>query len=342
MNPGMELKSTPCAAPELRINAAGLSACALLLAWAGPCSAFTIASPTEGTVLQPGASISATVDLGTERGMRQVSYLWYRQEEEPVPLQQAEPALVATAASSPPYGGPLKVPVDAIGLMRLLAVGEVASGRLAGHQEFDEVLVRVEPSAPLQSIEFEVEKPWRLDTIGKLVELPVIGQFADGVARRLVGEVAGSRYETSDATVVSVQPDGQVRVAGNGRARLTVTNRGRLGTLEVVVKGDGSPNQAPVADAGEDLTVKGGAKVVLDGLRSRDPDGDPLKYEWVQVRGHKVSLLDQDAARASFVAPRVSRKRLLRFKLRVTDMRGPDTVRGADSLPAYVNVWVEP
>jgi len=320
----------------------GLPALALVLAWAGSSSAFTIIAPAEDTVLEPGAVISATVDLGTERGMRRVSYLWYRQEEEPVPLQQAEPALVATAASSPPYGGTLTVPVDAIGLMRLLAVGEVASGRLAGHQEFDEVLVRVEPIAPLQAVEFEVEKPWRLDTVGKLIELPVIGQFADGVARKLVGAAAGSVYETSDAAVVTVQPDGQVRIVGNGRARLTVTNRGRWGALEVIVKGDGSPNRIPVADAGEDMTVKGGAKVVLNGLRSRDPDGDPLRYEWVQVRGHKVSLLDQDAAKASFVAPRVSRKRLLRFKLRVTDMRGPDTVRGADSLPAYVNVWVVP
>lgn len=314
----------------------------LLLAWTDAASAFTITSPPEGAVLQSGGAVSATIDLGTERGMRQVSYLWYRREEEPVPLQQAEPALVATATMSPPYGGTLKVPEDAIGSMRLLAVGEVASGRLAGHQEFDEVLVRVEPSAPLLAIEFAVEKPWRLDTVGKLVELPVVGQFADGVARTVVGEAAGSAYETSDPAVVAVRPDGQVRVVGNGRARLTVTNRGRRGTLEVIVKGDGSPNQMPVADPGEDLTVKGGAKVVLNGLRSRDPDGDPLMYEWVQVRGHKVSLLDQDAARASFVAPRVSRKRLLRFKLRVTDMRGPDTVRGADSLPAYVNVWVEP
>ena len=49
-----------------------------------------------------------------------------------------------------------------------------------------------------------------------------------------------------------------------------------------------------------------------------------------------------DTPKATFVAPKVSARRLLRFKLRVTDMRGPDTVKGADSFPAFVNVWVEP
>ena len=46
--------------------------------------------------------------------------------------------------------------------------------------------------------------------------------------------------------------------------------------------------------------------------------------------------------KATFMAPAVSSPRLLRFKFQVTDMKGPDTVKGADSLPVYVDVWVEP
>src|SRR5439155_1419244 len=112
--------------------------------------------------------------------------------KEPLVPQQAGPALVATASSSPPYGGTLTVPLDAIGKMRLLAVGEVARGRFGGREEFDEILVQVEPSAPLNGIEFEAEKPWRLGTIGKIVEVPVVGQFADEVTRRIGGVSAGS------------------------------------------------------------------------------------------------------------------------------------------------------
>jgi hypothetical protein len=74
----------------------------------------------------------------------------------------------------------------------------------------------------------------------------------------------------------------------------------------------------------------------LNGLKSRDPEGEALYYVWSQVRGSKVPLLDVNMPRASFAAPHVSEKRLFRFKLRVTDKNG------ADSLPAYVDVVVEP
>lgn len=313
-----------------------------LYAGTAPTHAFMITAPVGESLLRSGQQVAAAVDLGTEIGMLGVRYYWYRQGEEPLALQQAGPALAATASSSPPYGGPLTVPLDAIGKMRLLAVGEVARGRLAGREEFDEIIVQVESPAPLTAIEFEVEKPWRLGTIGKILEVPVVGQFADQVSRRIGGASAGSTYQSSNEQVVKVYPEGLLQVVGNGKAALTVTNQGKRGVLEVVVKSDVEPNRPPIAHAGQDLTVKGGATVLLNGMQSADPDGDPLKYEWAQVRGLKVSMLDLDTPRATFVAPKVSARRLLRFKLRVTDMRGPDTVKGADSFPAFVNVWVEP
>lgn len=316
----------------------------LLSLWVVPrqALAFTITAPTEDSTLQAGQDITANVDLGADIGLRFVQYYWYRQGEEPLVTQQAQPALVATASSRPPYGGRLRVPPEAIGTMRLLVVGEVTRGRLAGQEEFDEILVQVEPATDLTGIEFEVEKPWRLDTPGKIHEVPVVGQFADGVTRRVGGASAGSTYQSSDERVIKLHPGGLLQVVGNGRATLTVTNRGREGKLEVVMKSNAEPNRSPIALAGPDLTVKAGATVQLNALRSSDPDGDPLKYEWEQVRGNKVSLLDANSPKATFVAPKVSARRRLTFKLRVTDMSGPDTVKGADSLPSYLNVWVEP
>lgn len=307
-----------------------------------PTHAFMITAPAGESILKSGQQVAATVDLGTEIGMLHVHYYWYHQGEEPLALQQARPDLVATSASTPPYGGTLTVPVEAIGMMRLLAVGEVARGRLAGREEFDEIIVQVEPPAQLTGIEFEAEKPWRLGTLGKILEVPVVGQFADGATRRIGGALTGSTYRSSNEQVIKVYPDGLLQVVGNGKAALTVTNREKQGVLEIVVKSDVEPNRSPIAHAGPDLTVKEGTTVLLNGLRSTDPDGDLLKYEWAQIRGNKVSLLDLDTPRATFVAPKVSAKRLLRFKLRVTDMRGPDTVKGADSFPSFVNVWVEP
>jgi hypothetical protein len=305
--------------------------------------AVTIIEPSPGVVVVPGQEIKARVDPGIETGLHRVRYFWYRQGEEPALLQQASPALVATASSAPPYGGALTVPQEAIGTMRLLVVGDVARGRLAGREEFDEILLQVEPRVELAGIEFEVEKPWRLDTIGRLLEIPVLGQFADSVTRRIGGGSSGSRYESSDPRVIAVQPDGVAQVVGNGKALLTVANRGKTGRLEVVVKGgEVEANRAPIAKTGPDVTVKGGATVTLSGLQSADPDGDPLKYEWTQLRGQRVSLLDANSPTATFVAPRVSARRLLQFRLSVTDMKGPDLVKGADSFPAFINVWIEP
>jgi hypothetical protein len=307
-----------------------------------PAHAFSIIAPADGTVLRVGETITVRIDPGPDTSVSRVYYLWYRQEDEPVTLQQAVPALVATGTNSPPYGGILRVPADMVGTLRLLAVAEVARGRLAGGEEFDEILVRAESPSELMGVEFETEKPWRLKTIGKLLEVPVVGQFADGVMRRIAGSSAGSSYRSSDEQIVTVNPEGIVRVIGTGRATLFVMNRGKQGQLDVSVQAESEPNRLPMARGGPDVTVKGGTMVALSGLQSSDPDGDPLQYQWAQVRGHKVSLLDPDTPRATFVAPKVSAKRLLQFRLRVTDMKGPDTIKGADSEPVLVNVWVEP
>lgn len=307
-----------------------------------PAWGFRIISPEGDSTVTSGTQVKVAVETGKETGISRVLYFWYRQGQEPEGLHQATPALIGLSSSSPPFGGLLTVPVNLLGEVRLLAVAEVARGRLTGHEEFDEIELQAMPVAALTSIEFETEKPWQLDTIGKILELPVVGQFSDHVIRPLGGYSTGSAYRSSDEKVVKVFSDGTAQATGNGKATITVTNREKQGVLPVTVRAIQENNHLPVAYAGQDLKVKAGNTVVLNGLGSNDPDGDPLRYEWTQIRGHKISLLDADSPKPTFVAPKVSSKRLLRFKLRVTDMKGPDTVKGGDSLPSYVNVWVEP
>jgi len=88
------------------------------------------------------------------------------------------------------------------------------------------------------------------------------------------------------------------------------------------------------------MTVHSSEQVALNGGESFDPDGDPLRYSWTQILGKSVGLLDSETIRATCIAPNVSNKRLLRFRLQVRDMEGPDDVKGANSLLAYVNEWV--
>jgi len=76
---------------------------------------------------------------------------------------------------------------------------------------------------------------------------------------------------------------------------------------------------APLADAGDDATAAVGQVVALDGTGSKDPDGDPLTYEWVEIDGPDVTIDNANAAKASFVAPSVAAPTPLTFRLTVTD-----------------------
>ena len=304
--------------------------------------AFTLTAPPSGAQLRSGESVHVSVEAGQDANLRTVRYYWYRLEEEPLATHQALPAALTVADDGAPFSGSVPIPKEAIGTMRLLAVGEVTRGRLGTYEEFDEVLVKVEPAVPLMEIEFATERPWRLKSIGKLIELPVVGQFQDGVVRPLTGLDAGSRFRSSEEGVLSIDAAGIVQVIGNGKAQVTVENRGKIGSLDVVVDADPTPNRAPTERVEMELHVKSGTLVVLDGMRSRDPDGDPLRYEWKQIRGHRVPLTNVNEVKATFMAPKVSEPKRYEFVLTVTDMAGPDTVKGADSRPAAITVWVTP
>ena len=319
--------------------------------------AFKIIEPAEGAKLTSGTTITTRVDLGKDSGIVSVRYYWYSEQDETLVEQEdatatgsivAPVALIGLSSHNPPFGGPLLVPKDGIGPMRLLAVAEISRGRLGTRSVFDEILVQVEPTAGLTTIEFETDKPLQLgragqssafghvDSMGKIFELPVVGEFADGVTRRISSLASGTSYKSSNDKVIKVLKDGLLQIVGNGKTVLTVTNRGKQASLDVTVDVNAEPNEPPVADAGPTRTVKAGTKVKLSGLKSRDPEGEALYYAWSQLRGSKIALLDVDNAEPSFLAPIVSEKRTYRFKLRVTDKKG------ADSVPAYVDITVEP
>lgn len=353
----MSVKRHPsCVMRHARGLASALGLAAILLT-IEPAFAFKIIEPAEGASLAAGATVTARVDLGKDSGIVTVRYYWYGEQDEALVEQDdttatgsivAPVVLTGQAQHTPPFGGPLLVPKDGIGPMRLLAVAEISRGRLGTRSVFDEVVVQVAPTAALTAIDFETEKPLQLgrtgqssafghvDSLGKIFDLPVVGDFADGVTRRISTPETGTSYASSNPKVITALSGGLLQIVGNGKTVLTVTNRGTQAQLEVDVSVNDDPNEPPIADAGADKTVKAGSKVKLSGLKSRDPEGEALYYSWSQIRGSKVSLLDANNTEASFLSPHVSEPRTYRFKLRVTDKKG------ADSLPAFVNVTVEP
>ncbi len=304
--------------------------------------ALTLTTPAADSTLSAGQALPVAVDVGGEVSLRRVRYYWYRIDEEPLASHQANPAPFTPSQDGAPLIGTVTVPEDALGRMRLLAVGEVVRGRMESQEEFDEVLVTVGTTSELQAIEFSVEKPWRLTPVGKRILVPAIGQFSDGVSRLLSGPGVGSRFRSSDERVVSVDGNGILHVMGGGKATVAVENRGKTGIVDVIVDADGVPNRPPIAEVVTELHAKSGDLVLLDGLKSRDPDGDLLRFEWKQILGHRVILSNVNEAKATFIAPKVSEQKRYQFSLVVTDMAGPDTIKGADSAPAVVTVWVRP
>jgi len=89
--------------------------------------------------------------------------------------------------------------------------------------------------------------------------------------------------------------------------------------LSLIIEIPMPTNDAPLADAGADQTVNENGLVFLYAGRSMDANGDGLTYEWVQLSGTPVNLLQAKAVTASFVAPLVDVDELLEFELTVSD-----------------------
>ena len=310
--------------------------------------AFSIEQPENGSIHPSNKTVSVVLDLGAATGITKVQFYWYEEQEDMLKAFVEEK--LAGVETAPPFGADLQPPRAATGLYRLLAVAE-QENRQADDEEwavFDEVLLHIQPHGSLEEIDFQTDKPLKfgragavrvydqLDFLGKTIDLPVVGRFSDDALRSIRTAAAGTTYHVDDESVITINENGRLRLVGNGATTVTVKNAGVEKKLDVLVEVNTEPNQPPVGDPGPTRTVYSGETVVLNGLKSYDPEGGSLQYSWAQIRGSKIALLDPDSAKASFLAPFVAEPRLFRFTLRVTD------VQGADSVPAVVDIMVEP
>jgi len=138
----------------------------------------------------------------------------------------------------------------------------------------------------------------------------------------LWSQVAGPAVSLSSSTVVA--PVFAAPVVPLGGATLTfrlVVSDGELTSapdeINVTVK---DLNHAPVADAGGNQVVQEGSDVVLDASASFDPDGDAITFQWHQLSGTAVTLVQPSQAISGFVAPAVgSGSATLSFEITASD-----------------------
>nr|WP_139122327.1 glycosyl hydrolase family 18 protein [Veronia pacifica] len=88
--------------------------------------------------------------------------------------------------------------------------------------------------------------------------------------------------------------------------------------------GDNCPprNKAPIARAGDDVSVKGPSLVTLDGSSSSDADGEIEKHQWTQTSGPALTITDANTANASVSVPEVQSDTTYVFTLTVIDDKG--------------------
>ena len=111
-----------------------------------------------------------------------------------------------------------------------------------------------------------------------------------------------------------------------GKASPTDTATPLTDTVVVTITVSPLPNAAPVANAGEDDTVRSGESVSLTGSGTDiDSDDATLAYAWTRTGGTGGSLTDANKATASFMAPALNpgvADEVHIFTLTVTDEEG--------------------
>jgi hypothetical protein len=283
----------------------------LLLSIAGSeirADALEILSPVSGATVRSGQLV--TVRVGPSAG----------EIVESVRIATSEGNIEASTVSGAPgvFEGQVRVPETAVGPEFVVVAASLAGGRVVSTH----VQVEADPGVLRQLV---IVQPPALSFVGQVLQLEVRGLFEDGVTRDLTSPDTGTRYETSNATVLGIDPSGLVQARRGGTASVRVQCRGMAATATLSVSVPNPPDNAiPLADPGLDRVLSSLTVVELSGATSSDADGDPLAFLWEQQAGPWVSLRSAGSANASFLS------------LTVKDSRG------ATSFPSTVRITVRP
>jgi len=256
----------------------------------------------------PGETVSLNGSASTGEGL---SHLWTQLRGQTVTLANADSAVATFTA--PPF--------DADGSNILEFQLTVTSSDAS--EESDTVEVRIED--PLASGTAPVADAGADQAVAGESTVTLDGSASTGTALsyrwRQTGGPGVQLSDAESAVITFTAPEydaDQVNVCVFELTVFDASNRSASDRVEVTLLEPDPGDAEPVADAGPDASVQGGAAVVLDGTGST---GSGLRYAWSQTFGPDVELTNADASQPRFAAPAFDAGdgNVLEFELTVTD-----------------------
>ena len=193
--------------PESEIAAAGLAASP---AAAGD-ARVKITTPANGQVFAPGDTVSVTVAIAP-------------------PLQANDVSLNVAGLGSQPgtsYNGStyqvsFSIPDTYAGTLQLSpAITDTSNNPITGVT----TTIAVRPTTPPSSLTLP-QASYILNAVGATERVDVVGNYPGGIQRDLTSSASGTTYKSSNPTVITVDPEGNVKAGAFGTAVVTVTNSG--------------------------------------------------------------------------------------------------------------------
>ncbi len=140
-------------------------------------------------------------------------------------------------------------------------------------------------------------------------------------------------FDSPRSVIAKGQYARSLGLAGLFSWEIDADNGDILNAMHEGLAGEAS-NRAPIANAGNDITVVGPAAVPLTGSSSSDSDGQIVSYAWTQTSGPAVTIQSPDMADTGFDIGEVSEAQTLIFSLTVTDNEG---ATATDTVVVIVN-----
>ncbi len=195
--------------------------------------ALQISSPANGSVVNPGQTLSVTVTSPAGLGFQMIS------------LIGPEPVGLNTLATSAPAQFSIAIPADAdCRIYTLTADGLTQSGQ---HVTSAPIQIDLErPDLPLSLSASDVGLV--LESLGEQIHLRVLAIFSDGSTINVTNSSRLS-YASSNTTVATVDPSATVTAAAAGRATITATYTVSGQSVQVPIPVNVSPPKIVVSPA---------------------------------------------------------------------------------------------